>query len=308
MSDQLQQGKTRIMDEFDIEELSGVDVPAQGPAVFEIIKADPDPHAEGREGLAASPDEGPPPTPSSGAPLSPHPEKEFAMSDDLSKALERIEALEAQNADLRKVAVLAKMSDAEKAYTADMDDDDRAAFMAKTPEQRKALMDKATEMAKAADPLVYTADDGTEYHKSAGDTAIRLAKQADESARRVADLEKAAADTELTKRAEAQLAHLPKSLDVRKAVLRAVESIEDTSVRTEGLELLKAADATYAAAFGVKGHNQVPDLEKAGGAKGAQAKLDRLAKAHATENGVDFYVAYDAVSKSNPELLAKALS
>lgn len=40
----------------------------------------------------------------------------------------------------------------------------------------------------------------------------------------------------------------------------------------------------------------------------ATARLDRLAKAYASENNVDFYTAYDAIADEHPDLVAEAVN
>lgn len=86
------------------------------------------------------------------------------------------------------------------------------------------------------------------------------------------------------------------------AILKALDSIEDESIRKDALEVLKSKNQSNSQAFETNGHQIV---SKAAGE--ADKELEELAKKYAAEKGVDFFSAYEAVSAQRPDLLAKAV-
>ena len=234
-------------------------------------------------------------------------DKEDLMSDDLKKAQEQIAALKAE---MEKMSQVAALSTAHKAFYDSISGDDvaksREAFMAKSDAERDAEIKKAEDAKLAADPVVFTADDGTEYRKSDDPRLVQMAKSRDEDRKETTRLRNLALDADLEKRAESDLQYLPGDIEVRKAMLSAVDGIEDETMRKSALNALKAHNAKLAPAFETVGSAAVP-LAKASDKAEAEAELDKLAKDYAAKEGKDFYEAYDIVSKSNPDLLRKAV-
>lgn len=234
-------------------------------------------------------------------------DKEDLMSDDLKKAQEQIAALKAE---MEKMSQVAALSTAHKAFYDSISGDDvaksREAFMAKSDAERDAEIKKAEDEKLAADPVVYTAKDGTEYRKSDDPRLVKMAKDRDQDRAEALKLRMDAIDAGLEKRAETELQYLPGDLEVRKAMLAAVDGIENETVRKSALDALKAHNAKLAPAFETIGTTAVP-LAKAGDSAEAEAELDKLAKDYAAKEGKDFYTAYEIVAKSNPDLYKKAV-
>lgn len=236
--------------------------------------------------------------------------KEATMTkeDDLKKAQERATALEAENAILKTIS---EFTSTQKAYfdnlDVELDDDARKAFIDADTAKRNEIVAKAEADAKDSDPVVFKAADGTEYRKSDGEKVINLAKQYDQDRKENILIRKSTEDASLTKRAEGELANLPGDLDVRKAILKAVDGIEDEGVREKAHDALKAHNAKLASAFTEVGSSGAPSIEKSEGCKGAEDKLDKLAKDMAAKDNVDFYTAYEKVSEANLQLLSKAV-
>jgi len=278
----LRQGTRRRMVKFEINEVSGVDEPAQEGADAVILK---------QADTSASTS---PPAHDEASP----PKREDGMSD-LLKAEERYTALTAENDILKQVVGL---SPTHREHYEMLSEADRAKFLAKSTHERSA---EIAEIAKA-DQVVYTTVDGVELRKSAGETAIRLAKRADEQAAEIAELRKSAEDARLAKRADEELGHLPGSLEVRKAVLAAVDSIADDDARKGAFELLKAADTAHAGSFEAVGTSV--DIAKSNLTnQGAEEELERLAKARQESTGEDYYTAYAAVMDNNPTIAKRAV-
>lgn len=229
---------------------------------------------------------------------------------DLQKAQERVGALEAENAELRKVSAL---SADQRAYYDSLDPtleaDARKRFLDSSADERDGTVAKAAEIRAAANPVVFTSVDGTEFHKNDDPRLIKMAKERDEERREALTLRKAAEDAALEKRAESDLANFPGEVEVRKAILRAVDGIGDENLRKAANEALCAQNARMHSAFvtvGAEGQSASP-LAKSADGSGAIDELDRLAKARAAAEGEDYYTAYEKVSEVNPELLAKAI-
>lgn len=156
------------------------------------------------------------------------------------------EAYKAKIAELE--AKLAEMTPAEKAE-GDMPAMSHADALAMIEQLKAELAEYAAkvaptpeELAKAADPVAYTCDDGTAIHKSAGDLVVKYAKQADAALRVVKAEQMARELVELRKRAADTLGALAGKDDAHVDLLRAVESISDTTKRAGVLVTLKAAN------------------------------------------------------------------
>lgn len=201
------------------------------------------------------------------------------LTADLAKA----------NARAEKAEALAGLTDVEKAHYNFLPESDRDAFLKMDADGRKAEVEKA----KAADPVVYKADDGTEFRKSDDPRLVRMAKDRDED-RRVLKAEREKTETlELTKRAETELSNLPGDVPVKIAVLKAIDSITDEDTRKKANEMLKAHNKAHQAAFIKRGTTQNSDTGDAAG------RLDAMAKKYAEDHKVTFAKAYDEVLKTD---------
>lgn len=159
------------------------------------------------------------------------------------------------------------------------------AFLALTPEQRAAEIAKSSE----ADPVVYTATDGTVFRKSDDARLIAMAKRNDDQAKELAKLATERANETLAKRAETELNHLPGDRDTKVALLKALDAVEPDQ-KTKVGELLKAANTGLSKAFEKAGTSAAQP-----GAGSPEAKLEELAKAHAAKKGIPYAKAYAEV-------------
>lgn len=297
----------RILKELVIDEISAVDRPAQAHARSLIMK-----RAEKE----------------SGAPDTGELAKKFLSSPEGQKFLEALiknaaqkggkdevqeitmpnpndaatlEAVEKKlneaEAKLAKAEAFGKLTDVEKAHYASLDDSAKAEFLSKSDDQRKAVIAKAQE----EDAVVYKSLSGDEYRKSDDERLVKMAKQADEDRKALLKAQAAVKEAEFQKRA-ADLQYLPGKSETHVAILKALDSIEDESIRKDALEVLKSKNQSNSQAFETNGHQIV---SKAAGE--ADKELEELAKKYAAEKGVDFFSAYEAVSAQRPDLLAKAV-
>lgn len=232
---------------------------------------------------------------------------DMADTDKTKKAADAQPTVEQLQQQLARANSVAALSGVEKAHFDTIKDATaQDAFLAKSADDRKAEVDAVAKAATDADPVVYTTLDGVDLRKSAGDAFISMAKSNDALRKRLDESEARNADAELKKRADAELGHLPGTVDERAALLKAVDAIADEGQRTAALNALKAQNAAMAKAFEPAGHGG------AAVAPGSPAdQLDQLAKKHQDANPDATYErAYDAVLKTaeGQLLYAKSLS
>lgn len=238
-----------------------------------------------------------------------HEEDTMTISETEDKtAEERFAALETENATLKAVNAL---SPTHKAHYDAMDAelDDPSAFLAMTSEQRDAEVAKAAEKAADTNPVIFTDVDGNEYRKNDDPRLVSMAKGRDEDRKDAIKARVTTENADLEKRATDDLANFPGDVDTRKAILKAVDGIKDEAVRSAAHDALKAQNAKMAKAFETIGSSDGTTAVVAKDASRVEAEdeLDRLAKAHAEKEGVDFYTAYEVVSQENADLLSKAV-
>lgn len=264
--------KQRIMRDLKIAELSAVDTPAQEGARMTILKrADSD-------GI--------------------NKEDKMTEKTDIEKKLEELEKAhkeqgEAHVAEINKLnatvvaeKALGSLTDAEKAHYATLDETAKAAFLKADKGAREAAVAKAAEK----DAVVYTSKSGEIFRKSDDPRLVTMAKR-DDVREEELKVSKAAQETvEFTKRAETELKHLPGEVTVKVEALKALNGISDEKVREGAFAMLKASDAGLAKAFDVVGGSGGE-----GNPESPLTKLEGLAKKYATDNKVDYAVAYTKV-------------
>lgn len=223
---------------------------------------------------------------------------EGSMSEDIAKKAAELEAqVAALTKSLADAEVLAKLSDDEKAYLADLKDEDAEKFKKATADERAKQMQKS-----AASDEVYKTSEGREIRKSAvGEDVFAILKSQDETLKaamaEVAKSAEHAQTVELTKRAEDEFKHLPGDTVAKVAVLKFAAGA-DEATRTALETMLKAADAALAPAFAEIGKSggKPQDITKA-------AKRDELVKAHMVANPtVSKAAAEVAVISAHPDL------
>jgi len=226
-----------------------------------------------------------------------------AGGGDLQKQLDD---LRAENETLKKAnataTAVAALSEPQRAHYGSLKGDEaKAAFLSKADGDRQKEIDDL----RKGDPVLYKALDGAEFRASDGDRMISIAKRADDNARRLALSEAQRSQESLAKRADTELDHCPGTVEVRSALLKAVDGIGDEATRTGVLEILKAGNTAMATTSKPRGIRATP----AGGGESANAELDRLAKAYMEKNPkVNYYDAYAVVSEANPALLKRAIA
>ena len=251
--------------DFEIDEISGVDRPAQKGARVVIMKRDtekPSAGGDNEEGVLdeladdSSPDDGKRKTNKEEDTMSDKP-KDQAKSPETAALEKRVEKAEA----------VATMTDAQKAHYGTLEGDAAEAFLKKAPEEREAEL---AEVSKE-DPVVYKDLDGHEYRKSDDERIVASAKRADKAVREGAAAKAAAKKTEFEKRAGEEMAHFPGETEAKVAVLKALEEVPEEH-REAAANMVKAADDALGGAFETRGVSTSPTFTK------AEDQLDALAK------------------------------
>lgn len=225
-----------------------------------------------------------------------------ATTKEASMKPEEIEALNQKLADLtkqneRNAAVIA-LTAPERAHFDALDKAAQDEFLALDAAKRAEAITKAADK----DAVVYTALDGTTFRKSDDARLVQMAKDRDEDRRELIKQRAVNEQSALEKRAEAELPSLPGTVQVRAAVLKALDGIADEATRKAAHEAVAAGDKAIKAAFdtvGSKSGAPISDAEK---------ELDSLAKRYETEHKVSYVDAYDKVCELNPELARRAIS
>jgi hypothetical protein len=267
--------KKLILHDFDLEEISAVDIPAQTPAKMSIIKRN------------ESTDRG------------------NNMSTDNQNTVEldalkkQVSELSGQLADAQKMA---GMSDAEKQYMTGMKDDEKKAFTDMKPEDRKKRM----EMSKSMDESIEV--NGVVLTKSAlGADMFSVIKsqqaQLEKQEQEVRKAREMAITATFVRKASEQYSHVPGTNEELGMLLRETADISKGAQDTLA-SVLEALEKSNAKAFVSKGHTDGADDEGVSPID----KLDSIAKSYATENNVDYATAYSVVIEQNADLYQKSLN
>ena len=186
------------------------------------------------------------------------------------------EELEKKLGDLEtQVDTITKERDAEKA--------EREA-MTKAAEDAGLTVTKADDgtvsLEKAAEPE-YIEVNGEKLEKSA--VPEPLLKQIEADRARLKKMEQEREAETLAKRAESELPNLKGTAEEKGALIKAVDSIEDESVRKSISETLKAADAATSKMFSEVGKSAADDEDS------ATYKLNKMASDIAEKEGLTFH-------------------
>ena len=247
--------KKKILRALRLDKISGVDRPAQEPATVAVIIKSDNPEAE-----------------------------EAEMNEEIEKSEDEIldefaapegEVEKTEEAPVEEPA--AEEAPVEEPAAEEAPVEEPAAEEA--PVEEPAAEEAPVEKAEAS--IIYKSLDGTEYGSDDDPRLIEAVKRADALETEKVEIAKAAEEVALAKRAEETLGNCPGSEDVKKGLLRAVESLGD-DVRAGALEILKAANENLAGAF-----------EERGTADGGPAEelsfgeaYEKLAKSFAETNNI----------------------
>lgn len=228
--------------------------------------------------------------------------EETIMTDEQKAALKKAQDELATNKTALALAVLlGSMNDAQKAHHASLDADGQTAFLAKSVEDREAIVTAIAKAAEDDNAEVYKAHDGTVFTKKDDPRLVKMAKDGDIMAAKLAKSADLVADGEVAKRATDLFKNLSGDASAQTALLKSVDGIKDEEVRKSVMAILAKSDAGIAALTTEHGTQDLGVIK--GDAVAADAKLSTLAKKYVQENpGTDAFEAYGIVSDANPEL------
>lgn len=228
------------------------------------------------------------------------------MTDAEKAAKKAADDLTLLKNQLALAVLMGSMNDAQKAHHASLDDAGKEVFLAKSVEERQAIVDTAVKAAADDNAVVYKTRTGIEFRKSDDPRMVEMAKDNDLQAAQLAKSALALADTEVTKRATDLFKHMSGDITAQTALLKAVDTIEDAEVQKSVMEILAKSDAGIAAITTEHGSAHV-DVTK-GDSAAAEAKLNGLAKKYVQDNpGTNAFDAYGIVSDANTELYTQAV-
>lgn len=232
--------------------------------------------------------------------------KEGLLMPALEKTAEHV-AAESKVAEListlAKANQLASMTEVQKTHYGTLTGSEADAFLAKSDEDRVSVIAEINK----ADPVVYTAIDGTEFHKSDDARYVAMAKKSDANDAEIAKTRAINSKLEFEKRADDELSFMPGDLATRAAIVKAIDGIANDELRKSAQASISAKNTEMSKSFGegrVTGHSDTA-ISK-GETVDANAQLDTLSKAYATEHSVNYFEAYETVSNANPALLELA--
>jgi len=188
-------------------------------------------------------------------------------------------------AELALAKSFGELTDVQKSHYGNLDEGGQAGFLSMTPDQRQSAVDTAVQKANDADPVVYVAENGTEYHKSDDPRVIEMAKERDEDRKEINAMRQAAETTSLEKRA-GELEFLPGTTEVKISMLKAIDAIPNEAERQSALESLQSQNSDMAKAFETHGVRNGTVTHG-----GPSETLEGLAKKYATDHKVDEDVA-----------------
>jgi hypothetical protein len=269
-------------------EIAAVDEPAQAGALMSIMKAR---------------------GPGGKEPESPATVK--AKEDCMSKTAEELQAeltksadeLAKANARAERAEKLGELTDAERSHYKSLKGKAQDEFLAKSADERKAIVDEAIAKSREADPVIYKSKvTGAEYRKSDDPRLIDMAKRDDEREEDLRKMREEAANAVFEKRASTEFAKFKGDLTAKTTLVKAVAGIKDDALRAGVEEMLKAAHGAVQLTLkevGSKKDDFTADDMNDDTKKSAEAKLDQLAKARSAEKNEPYIKAYQAVLNSD---------
>lgn len=223
--------KKKILRALRLDKISGVDRPAQEPATVAVIIKSDNPEAEEAE-------------------MNEEVEKNDEVEEILSEFVEP-EAEVEKNDEVEEAPAEEPVAEEAPEEEPAAEEAPEEAPAEEEPAVEEALVEEAP-VEKAEASVIYKSLDGTEYGSDDDPRLIEAVKRADALETEKVEIAKAAEEVALAKRAEETLGNCPGSEDVKKGLLRAVESLGD-DVRDGALEILKAANENLAGAFEERG-------------------------------------------------------
>lgn len=212
---------------------------------------------------------------------------DYGDDDDAKKKAKAKEEADALKKRVAKSEAIVALTGIQKSHYDGLDADGQNDFLALDSDARDAAIAKANE----TDPVIATID-GHEIRKSADPAMVAMANEVNRL-KKSAKIEKAAATNARIEKHVEKLDKLTGTADVKKAVVGAIDAIEDTEIRKQAFEMLTAANSANSSDFVPSGRISKADAED------AEDKIEKMAKSYAKEHDVSEAQAYVAVLKTD---------
>ena len=148
--------------------------------------------------------------------------------------------LEKVNADLKIAKSYGELNDSEKAHYTALDEVAQGDFLGMTTTERNAELSKS----EGANPVEYTATDGSVFRNNDDPRLIAMAKRADENEKIAKEEREKSHNLEIAKRVKEEVPDVPGDEKVKTAVYKAFDAIKDDEIRKGAFEMLKAHNET----------------------------------------------------------------
>lgn len=231
------------------------------------------------------------------------PDKDNTQGETMSEKNEsaaRIQSLEAElsksKAQGERLGKVVQLSESDRLHFLSLQKEGQDAFLKLERHERAAQVTKALE----SDPVVYTSPNGTEYRKSADPAIISAVRQGDEAMAMAKHERSLREGMQLRKRAE-DLKTLPGETEVKMAVLKALDGIEDEEIRKKAHTLLEAHAINLAPAF------QTVGVSKTASTSSASVEFFQKVEELVKQENIAEHEAQDRLKKSHPALYSKAV-
>ncbi len=232
-------------------------------------------------------------------------EDEIMMTDTEKAAMQKAQDdLDSVKKSLAIAVALGALNDGQTAIYKSLKDEAAEEFLAKSNEDREAIVTVAKQAAADKNAVVYKSNAGIEFRKSDDPRLVAMAKDGDIMAAKLAKSDQRSADLEISKRATELFKNLSGEGTTHEALLKAVDGIEDETVRKAVMETLGKQDAGISVLLKEHGTSIVAKVTTGD----ADAELEVLTKAYVAEHPeVNYFDAYGIVAEANAELYSKAV-
>lgn len=148
---------------------------------------------------------------------------------------------------VEKSVVIGQMSPDHKDYYDSLAKKEQDLFLDSSYSERDSLVAKS----KEKDKVIYKSADGTEYRVSDGEAVAKIAREKDEMAKTIKEMQEKSDNDELTQRVK-EYGIFKEDSDLGKSVLKAFDSISDESQKEAALSMLGTFDSKTVAALSRK--------------------------------------------------------
>lgn len=223
---------------------------------------------------------------------------------------EEMKTLKASNERLGKIVALSVI---EKAHFDGIEEAaDQDGFLALDKAGQTAAIQTAEDLAKADDPIEYTATDGTNYLKSHDPLLVNLARKADTLDKKLLASESLRKADEFEKTGAKQFPNMAGTPAQKGALARALDGITDETVRKAVTDGIMGADKSMKALFETVGHVDGQVRKSVDGNPGGSAhdQLTALGKAlmAKSDKPMTKEAAFARACDENPELATQAIA